>query len=153
MRSPKGSTRSLRMPASNGANPDARCALPPTVKRLRPVSARSRPPTAILSAARARGRAPIWQARQVRPQPPSPAPSPTCERWGAEMPKPFNTLTAIAAPIMRGNIDTDVIIRIERLVRNSIPRTLGKWALRALRYLRDGWENPAIILNHEPYRQ
>jgi 3-isopropylmalate/(R)-2-methylmalate dehydratase small subunit len=44
------------------------------------------------------------------------------------MPKPFNTLTAIAAPIMRGNIDTDVIIRIERLVGNSIRGTLGKWA-------------------------
>ena len=46
------------------------------------------------------------------------------------MPKPFNTLTAIAAPIMRGNIDTDVIIRIERLVGNSIRGTLGKWAFR-----------------------
>ena len=31
------------------------------------------------------------------------------------MPKPFNQLMAVAAPIMRGNIDTDVIIRIERL--------------------------------------
>ena len=41
------------------------------------------------------------------------------------MPKPFNKLTAIAAPIMRGNIDTDVIIRIERLVGNSIRGTLG----------------------------
>jgi len=50
------------------------------------------------------------------------------------MPKPFNTLTAIAAPIMRGNIDTDVIIRIERLVGNSIRGTLGKWAFGALRY-------------------
>ena len=35
------------------------------------------------------------------------------------MPKAFNTLTAIAAPIMRANIDTDVIIRIDRLVGNS----------------------------------
>src|SRR5271169_208600 len=61
------------------------------------------------------------------------------------MPKPFNRLTAIAAPIMRGNIDTDVIIRIERL--------LGKWAFGALRYLSDGSENPGFILNREPYRQ
>jgi len=52
------------------------------------------------------------------------------------MPKPFNTLTAIAAPIMRANIDTDVIIRIERLVGNAIRGTLGKWAFGALRYLR-----------------
>ena len=69
------------------------------------------------------------------------------------MPKPFNTLTAIAAPIMRSNIDTDVIIRIERLVGNSVRGTLGKWAFGALRYLPDGSENPEFILNREPYRQ
>jgi 3-isopropylmalate/(R)-2-methylmalate dehydratase small subunit len=69
------------------------------------------------------------------------------------MPNPFNKLTAVAAPIMRGNIDTDVIIRIERLVGNSIRGTLGKWAFGSLRYLPDGSENPAFILNREPYRQ
>jgi 3-isopropylmalate/(R)-2-methylmalate dehydratase small subunit len=69
------------------------------------------------------------------------------------MPQPFNKLTAIAAPILRGNIDTDVIIRIERLVGNSIRGTLGKWAFGSLRYLPDGSENPAFILNREPYRQ
>ncbi|WGS19632.1 MULTISPECIES: 3-isopropylmalate dehydratase small subunit [unclassified Bradyrhizobium] len=69
------------------------------------------------------------------------------------MPKPFNRLTATAAPIMRSNIDTDVIIRIERLVGNSIRGTLGKWAFGSLRYLPDGSENPDFILNREPYRQ
>jgi len=69
------------------------------------------------------------------------------------MPKPFTTLTAIAAPIMRSNIDTDVIIRIERLVGNNIRGTLGKWAFGSLRYLPDGSENPGFILNREPYRQ
>lgn len=69
------------------------------------------------------------------------------------MPQAFNKLTAVAAPIMRGNIDTDVIIRIERLVGNSIRGTLGKWAFGSLRYLPDGSENPAFILNREPYRQ
>jgi 3-isopropylmalate/(R)-2-methylmalate dehydratase small subunit len=68
------------------------------------------------------------------------------------MPKPFDKLDAIAAPIMRGNIDTDVIIRIERLVGTSIRGTLGKWAFGSLRYLPDGSENPAFILNREPYR-
>jgi 3-isopropylmalate/(R)-2-methylmalate dehydratase small subunit len=68
------------------------------------------------------------------------------------MPKPFDKLSAIAAPIMRGNIDTDVIIRIERLVGNSIRGTLGKWAFGSLRYLPDGSENPEFILNREPYR-
>ncbi len=69
------------------------------------------------------------------------------------MPKPFTKLTAIAAPIMRTNIDTDVIIRIERLVGNSVRGTLGKWAFGSLRYLADGSENPEFILNREPYRQ
>jgi 3-isopropylmalate/(R)-2-methylmalate dehydratase small subunit len=69
------------------------------------------------------------------------------------MPKPFTELHAIAAPIMRSNIDTDVIIRIERLVGNSVRGTLGKWAFGSLRYLPDGSENPEFILNREPYRQ
>ncbi|MCC8976145.1 3-isopropylmalate dehydratase small subunit [Bradyrhizobium brasilense] len=69
------------------------------------------------------------------------------------MPKPFDKLTATAAPIMRGSIDTDVIIRIERLVGNSIRGTLGKWAFGSLRYLPDGSENPEFILNREPYRE
>jgi 3-isopropylmalate/(R)-2-methylmalate dehydratase small subunit len=68
------------------------------------------------------------------------------------MPKLFNRLTAVAAPIMRSNIDTDVIIRIERLVGNSVRGTLGKWAFGSLRYLPDGSENPAFILNRDPYR-
>ena len=69
------------------------------------------------------------------------------------MPKPFTKLSGIAAPIMRDNIDTDVIIRIERLVGTSIRGTLGKWAFGSLRYLPDGAENPDFILNREPYRQ
>jgi 3-isopropylmalate/(R)-2-methylmalate dehydratase small subunit len=69
------------------------------------------------------------------------------------MPRPFTKLSAIAAPIMRSNIDTDVIIRIERLVGNSIRGTLSKWAFGSLRYLPDGSENPEFILNREPYRQ
>jgi 3-isopropylmalate/(R)-2-methylmalate dehydratase small subunit len=69
------------------------------------------------------------------------------------MPKPFDKLTAIAAPIMRSNIDTDVIIRIERLVGNSVRGKLGKWAFGSLRYLPDGSENPEFILNREPYRR
>jgi 3-isopropylmalate/(R)-2-methylmalate dehydratase small subunit len=54
------------------------------------------------------------------------------------MPNPFTKLSAIAAPIMRSNIDTDVIIRIERLVGNSVRGTLGKWAFGSLRYRSDG---------------
>jgi len=69
------------------------------------------------------------------------------------MPQAFTRLTAMAAPIMRGNIDTDVIIRIERLVGNAVRGTLGKWAFGSLRYLPDGSENPEFILNREPYRR
>ena len=69
------------------------------------------------------------------------------------MPNPFTQLTAIAAPVMRSNIDTDVIIRIDRIVGNSVRGSLGKWAFGALRYLPDGSENPDFILNREPYRQ
>jgi 3-isopropylmalate/(R)-2-methylmalate dehydratase small subunit len=69
------------------------------------------------------------------------------------MPKSFTKVSAIAAPIMRTNIDTDVIIRIERLVGNGIRGTLGKWAFGSLRYLPDGSENPEFILNREPYRE
>jgi len=69
------------------------------------------------------------------------------------MPKPFTRLSAVAAPMMRSNVDTDVIIRIERLVGTSIRGTLGKWAFGSLRYLPDGSENPEFILNREPYRQ
>jgi 3-isopropylmalate/(R)-2-methylmalate dehydratase small subunit len=54
---------------------------------------------------------------------------------------------------MRSNIDTDVIIRIERLVGTSVRGTLGKWAFGSLRYLPDGSENPEFILNREPYRR
>jgi hypothetical protein len=35
------------------------------------------------------------------------------------MPNAFKKLSAIAAPIMRSNVDTDVVIRIERLVGTS----------------------------------
>jgi 3-isopropylmalate/(R)-2-methylmalate dehydratase small subunit len=69
------------------------------------------------------------------------------------VPKPFTQLSAVAAPILRSNIDTDVIIRIERLVGNSVRGTLGKWAFGSLRYRADGSENPEFILNREPYRQ
>src|SRR5450631_2780942 len=69
------------------------------------------------------------------------------------MPKAFTKLSAIAAPIMRTNIDTDVIIRIDRIVGNAVRGHLGKWAFGSLRYQPDGTENPEFILNREPYRQ
>ena len=64
----------------------------------------------------------------------------------------FTTLTSIAAPLMRVNIDTDTVIRIERMVGNDYRGTLGQWCFGALRYLADGSENPEFILNRAPYR-
>ncbi|HEY5826919.1 MAG: 3-isopropylmalate dehydratase small subunit [Hyphomicrobiaceae bacterium] len=64
----------------------------------------------------------------------------------------FATLNSVAAPIMRENIDTDVIIPINRLVGNAVRGSLGKWGFTALRYKPDGSENSEFILNREPYR-
>jgi 3-isopropylmalate/(R)-2-methylmalate dehydratase small subunit len=66
---------------------------------------------------------------------------------------PFKTISGIAAPLMRANIDTDVVIRIEKMVGNSVRGTLGQWCLGALRYLPDGSENPEFVLNRPPYRE
>lgn len=65
----------------------------------------------------------------------------------------FRALAAIAAPLMQANIDTDVVIRIERMVGNHYRGTLGKWCLAPLRYLPDGAENPEFILNRPPWRE
>ena len=64
----------------------------------------------------------------------------------------FLTLSAIAAPFLRDNIDTDVIIRIDRLVGGR-PDEVGKYAFELLRYLPDGSENPGFVLNREPFRR
>jgi 3-isopropylmalate/(R)-2-methylmalate dehydratase small subunit len=66
--------------------------------------------------------------------------------------KSFTSLTASAAPLMRANIDTDIVIPINRMVGNSLRGTLGKWAFTSLRYLPDGSENPEFVLNRAPYR-
>jgi 3-isopropylmalate/(R)-2-methylmalate dehydratase small subunit len=63
----------------------------------------------------------------------------------------FTTLTGRAAPLPQANIDTDLIIRIERLTAGD-PATLGRYAFEALRYGPDGAENPDFVLNRPPYR-
>ena len=65
--------------------------------------------------------------------------------------KPFTRLEAKAAPVMRANIDTDQIIRINRLIET--PRgQLGPFCLEALRYLPDGSEDPAFPPNTARFR-
>ncbi len=65
----------------------------------------------------------------------------------------FTTLSAIAAPLLGENIDTDVIIPIARMVGNAARGTLGPWCFGPLRYRPDGSPNPEFILNREPYRR
>jgi 3-isopropylmalate/(R)-2-methylmalate dehydratase small subunit len=63
----------------------------------------------------------------------------------------FTSLTGIAAPLTRPNIDTDVIIPIDDCV--SVPRAAqGCCAFRAWRYLADGSDNPDFVLNRAPFR-
>ncbi len=65
----------------------------------------------------------------------------------------FTTLTAVAAPLLRENVDTDIVIPISRMVGNSARGSLGRWCFSALRYRPDGSENPEFILNRAPYRE
>jgi 3-isopropylmalate/(R)-2-methylmalate dehydratase small subunit len=63
----------------------------------------------------------------------------------------FTTVSGTAAPLMRDNIDTDVIIRVEKLT--GLHRdAMGPWAFETLRYNPDGTENPNFVLNQEPFR-
>ncbi len=61
----------------------------------------------------------------------------------------FAPVEGAAAPLMRANIDTDIIIRIERLTSGA---ELGRYAFEALRYREDGAENPDFVLNQDGYR-
>ena len=65
----------------------------------------------------------------------------------------FTRLSAIAAPLLRENVDTDIIIRIERLVGATSRSVLGRYAFEAWRYQRDGGEALDFVLNREPYRR
>ncbi|MGV7240574.1 3-isopropylmalate dehydratase small subunit [Caballeronia sp. M23-90] len=63
----------------------------------------------------------------------------------------FTMLSGVAAPLLRSNIDTDTVIRIERLTQNA-RQDLGPYAFEALRFRPDGSEDPACVLNQAPFR-
>ncbi len=65
--------------------------------------------------------------------------------------QPFTVLTGPAAPFLAANIDTDVIIRIERMVSGD-RATLGRYAFEALRYRPDGSDAPAFVLTAPRFR-
>lgn len=60
-------------------------------------------------------------------------------------------IEGMAAPLLRQNIDTDVIIPMGRLLRASRDE-LGGYAFEPLRYLSDGEENPDFVLNQPAFR-
>lgn len=63
----------------------------------------------------------------------------------------FTTVTGPAAPLMLANVDTDVIVRIERLTTLD-RQALGPYAFEALRYRADGSEDPGFVLNQLAFR-
>lgn len=63
----------------------------------------------------------------------------------------FTKVTGVAAPLMRQNVDTDLIIRIERLVGTD-RSDLGPHCFEQLRLKADGTADPACVLNHAAYR-
>lgn len=63
----------------------------------------------------------------------------------------FTRVTGIAAPLMKANIDTDVIIPAKRLVGHRRDE-LGAFAFEAHRYQPDRTDNPEFVLNRPRYR-
>ena len=65
--------------------------------------------------------------------------------------EPFTTVAGRAAVLSRPNIDTEIIIRIDRLTESRTHpegrRLLGRWAFEALRYDAGGAERADCVLN------
>lgn len=65
--------------------------------------------------------------------------------------QPLTIVTGAAAVLPLANVDTDVIIRIERLTQGD-QNAIGQYAFEALRYKPDGSENPDFPLNRAHWR-
>ncbi len=65
--------------------------------------------------------------------------------------EPFSSVSGPAAPLMAQNVDTDVIVRIERL--SDFGRdALAPYAFEAWRFDGTGTEDPDFVLNQTPWR-
>jgi 3-isopropylmalate/(R)-2-methylmalate dehydratase small subunit len=65
--------------------------------------------------------------------------------------QPFTVVAGAAPYLPQANLDTDVIIRIERLT--ALARdALGPFALESLRYRPDGSEDPGFVMNQAHFR-
>jgi 3-isopropylmalate/(R)-2-methylmalate dehydratase small subunit len=65
--------------------------------------------------------------------------------------EPFITLTGLAAPLLRANIDTDLIIP-KQFLKTLVRSGLGQHLFSEVRYDTEGRERPDFILNQAPYR-
>jgi len=65
--------------------------------------------------------------------------------------RPFDYLTGIAAPLLKANIDTDMIIRVEHMTAGDQSH-LGDHAFETWRIGPDGREDPGFVLNRPRYR-
>jgi 3-isopropylmalate/(R)-2-methylmalate dehydratase small subunit len=65
---------------------------------------------------------------------------------------PFTTLTGVAAPLLRANVDTDLIIP-KQFLTTLVRSGLGRHLFHELRYDPAGQELPGFLLNREPYRK
>ena len=65
--------------------------------------------------------------------------------------EPFITLTGIAAPLLRANVDTDLIIP-KQFLKTLVRSGLGQHLFSEVRYDAEGRERPDFILNQPPYR-
>jgi 3-isopropylmalate/(R)-2-methylmalate dehydratase small subunit len=63
----------------------------------------------------------------------------------------FRQLTGTAAPLMRANVDTEVIIRMDRLIKYA-KGELGPYAFESWRYLEGGEDDPSFPLNQPKYK-
>src|SRR5260370_17703616 len=136
------------MPDSNGASRAAACASARMANwcRLAPVA--SRRPIATSWVARARAPDTSSEPRDGRRG----RRRRRHQRREATQMMPFTIVFGRAAPLMKTNIDTDVIVRIERLTAGARDK-LGRYALEALRYPADVTENPDLMLNHPKYHK
>jgi 3-isopropylmalate/(R)-2-methylmalate dehydratase small subunit len=66
--------------------------------------------------------------------------------------EPFSIVSGRAAPLMLQNVDTDVIIRIDRLTSLRKDQ-LGPYAFESLRFQQDGSENDSFVLNQPAFRR
>lgn len=66
--------------------------------------------------------------------------------------EPFTVHTGLAAPLLRANIDTDLIIP-KQFLKTLVRSGLGRFLFQELRYDAEGRERPEFILNRAPYRQ